>query len=162
MKKSDTEVLLIGGYNSERRVLLFDTQKIRWTVFDNVISGRFSHSCALFENKVIIIGGRSISQDKGNTDLNDVTEIIDLKTMKARIVPNSDLGHDNKLGIAITDIYGQESLIAFGGHLNSEKRIYIWDSKNEVWHTSNFQLSERKYGFGYAVVPRSLVCTNEH
>ena len=53
---SDTELVLIGGYNTWNRVIRFNIQTSTWTSMPDLITGRRYHSCAFANDKIIVAG----------------------------------------------------------------------------------------------------------
>ena len=53
---SDTELVLIGGYNTWNRVIRFNIQTSTWTSMPDLITGRRYHSCAFVNDKIIVAG----------------------------------------------------------------------------------------------------------
>ena len=159
VKKSEMEVLLIGGYGTGKRILGFDISKEKWTTYyQELIEYRYGHECVTFHNEVIIIGGNGVP-------LRNFTEVIDLISMESRIIQTKSpiTSPADKQGLAITDVSGKPTLLLFGGdkHGNKNREIHAWKPDEEKWVKTELKLNEVKYGFGYGVIPRSLLCPNE-
>lgn len=155
VKISDEELVLIGGIDTVNRVLSFNIKTNDWKEYRQLNQRRWGHNCAVFKEKIIIAGGWGINHDNSNA----FTEIIDLSTMQPRLP--SEQSRDmmrTKGGLAVTTFEKKIALLAFGAATNPSKIIHVWDPEDETWKKTNSYLSEYKYAFGYAVVPRSMIC----
>ena len=76
VKISNTEIVLIGGYESMNRVLKYNTQTKEWSTMPNLIQGRRNHNCAIINDRIIVTGG----WDGVNIPYLSSTEIIPLTT----------------------------------------------------------------------------------
>ena len=61
---SDTELVLIGGYNTWNRVIRFNIQTSTWTSMPDLITGRRYHSCAFVNDKIIVAGNILLTKSR--------------------------------------------------------------------------------------------------
>ena len=78
---SPNEIFVIGGKNTEAKVLKFNIDTEEWTTLSDLERPRKYHSCAKFGEDVIVAGGMGNSNDR---DFLFSTEIISIKTGKSR------------------------------------------------------------------------------
>ena len=81
VKVSPTEIFVIGGKNTEARVLKFNIETEVWTTLSDLKRPRKYHSCAKFGDDVIVAGGMGTLHDN---DYLLSTEIISIKNGKSR------------------------------------------------------------------------------
>ena len=143
--KSEQEIWLIGGKQTERRILsfnvkdhLFQEQPFRLNV------GRYRHRCAFIPttNKVMITGG--YNHEKGH--LNS-TEILDTEDGSVTMASSMNFKRTDH-GIGIVTINGEERLAVFGRTTNLE----LYNTQTEKWDITNVNLKEVRSGFGFLSV----------
>ena len=81
VKVSPNEIFVIGGKNTEAKILKFNIDTEEWTTLSDLERPRKYHSCAKFGEDVIVAGGMGNSDDR---DFLSSTEIISVKTGKSR------------------------------------------------------------------------------
>ena len=155
---SRNEFLVIGGFNTEDRVLRFTTNDNVWhNTSLHLFEKRYNLQCISFNKKVIITGGFL------NNKHLSTTEIIDFSEDELLIRKGGDLKEERSShGMGIITISGVPTLIAFGGsdpyHIFRDS-VEIWNDASESWEISNsLRLEYRKYNFGFAMVPTDLLC----
>ena len=160
VKINDTEILLIGGRETYKRVLKFNTNTKKFTNLGDVLNqGRMHHACTLFKEKVIINGGR-------NSSANDLssTEIINLNDLtKAHATGNlvqASFGH----GLVVVHVDNKPTVLAVGGEYKENgtwkyrNSIEMWNPTTETWTMTQMKLSEPKAYFGILSLPTRLLC----
>ena len=166
---SETELLLIGGYNTSNRILKYNINDGTWhNTSIHLKIGRLQHRCILFKNKVFVTGGIDMTPNAPEGYLRS-TEIIEVGKngeLSIRIGPNLYIPRYNH-GMGIMTIGRVPTLIAFGG-LNGIKpnnaidvwhEYEMWNSTREKWKISrNMIMSQPKSAFGFATVSTDLIC----
>ena len=159
--KSEQEIWLIGGYETDLRILCFNVQDHTFRELPSRLNvGRWEHQCALIPNtnKILIAGG-----DSGNYNSPEILNIEDGSVVMASSLNGSRFGH----GMGVITINGEDRVAVFGGNdftftgLNS---VELYDNKTGKWEVSDIKLSEPRQWFGYSSVKLSdiiseLSCT---
>ena len=160
VKLSNTEVLLIGGRYTKKRILKLDISSNNLTSIGELQEGRYGHSCALIGGNIVIAGGK-----KSKYESNTSTEIMSLKDLNNSRLAGQLNQQRTFHKLIVTPINNEPTLLAIGGVTRFEKNsvsrdsIEIWDPITETWTLSNaLKLSEAKYSFGALSVPTSLIC----
>ena len=158
--KSGQEIWLIGGNETENRIIKFDVKNHRFHFLSTQLNvGRRGHRCAIIPgtNKIMITGGIGIS----NVFL-DSTEILDIAeekvTMASPLNPKR-VGH----GIGIVTINGKEKMVAFGGFDDRRTlvdEVQVYNVQTEKWEASDIKLSEPKHNFGFTSVTLKDIIPN--
>ena len=153
----DFEILLIGGLNTDKRIIKLNTETNEWTTLGELLEGRYAHACAVMKGKVIVSGGSRSGKSS--------TEVISLNNpTSSRTVGrlNEARGYH---GLAVAHVNNEPTLLAFGGRYyqngvwNRRDSIEIWNQDDETWTlATNMKLREKKEGFGYLSVPLHLLC----
>ena len=160
VKILDLEILLIGGYDTKKRLIKLNTETNEWTTLGELQEGRCAHACAVMKGKVIVSGGK-----KFYTEHLTSTEVISLENP----ISSRTVGHLNEArryhGLGIAHMNNEPTLLAFGGiHyqndvLNIRHSIERWNQDNETWTlATDMKLRENKYSFGFLSVPSHLIC----
>ena len=152
--KSEKEIWLIGGYETEKRILRFDVKNHtfrRLSIKLNV--GRRGHRCDFIPgtNKVMITGGLN------GFDILDSTEILDIEvedgslTLSKKGMNMKRSGH----GIGIVKVSNEDKLAVFGGLSRRGevlKSVEVYDSKTKKWKRTKMELKEERAHFGFLSV----------
>ena len=157
VKISPTELVLIGGFPAYRSVRIFNTDTEEFTPMTNLAHGRFGHSCVLFNDNIIVAGGKmSDGKHMGPT------EIISLKTYSAR-VSKGNLNYGRMwFGMHVVGgrfprvlaVGGSGQKAGFGG-LDS---IEEWNDEKEEWTIIPISLEKSRSSFGSLALPESIIC----
>ena len=163
--KSKTEIWLIGGKNTDRRILSFNLETHRFAALPiELLVGRFDFQCTFLPNtnKIIVTGG---------FDLNS-TEILD--TVDGTVTKGSPMiFRRSDHGIGIVTVDGVDRVATFGGRssrfgfrnghtirTNYLKSVEIYNSESNKWENSKFQLKEGKAYFGFVSVNNKMIMPN--
>ena len=148
---SSTEILLIGGYLSEQRILKFNVETEEWTEMDEKLQpGRYQHSCVVFKNNIIVSGGINNGAFKS-------TQIFDKDNLTLSYSSDMKQGRDGH-GLVVSHYNNQPTVLAIGGYPYTDS-IEVWDPESKIWSlSSDLAISEAKAGFGALSVPTHLVC----
>ena len=164
VKISDFEIMLIGGFTTEKRVIKFNSKTHKWTPMGELQEGRFGHACIATNAKVIITGGKNSDFQYLNS-----TEIISLNNP----TNSRTVGHLNEArafhGLAVSHVNNQPTTIAFGGSnlvKGSDGWVYTFRDSVEIWNPdletwtldTDIKLDEKKDEFGFLSVPSHLLC----
>jgi len=156
VKINDIEILIIGGYENRKRVLKFNSNTKEFTnLGDDVLNqGRIRHACTLYENQIIISGGR-ISSFNGLSS----TEIINLNDLTTSHTAGDLVQGRYKHDLVVVHVDNKPTVLAVGGYgkglLDS---IEKWNPTTETWTMTEMKLSEPKADFGILSLPTRLLC----
>ena len=156
LRISDLDIILIGGGNNRKRMVILNTSTYQWHNFTKELDvGRSAHSCILLGDKIMVIGG----SDTHGHSISD-TEIIPLDPSKP--TSHASLNVPRKyFGVAVLQ-NGQDSrLLAFGGVDSSGfavSSVEEWNESDQDWKHLQITLSENKMNFGYLVISDSSFC----
>ena len=150
---SDTELVLIGGQGTLHRVIKLNVISNEWSELPvKLIQGRYSHSCALLNSKIIVAGGL-------NGGLLSSTEIIAIHSWNLTLggcLSTARFKH----GMEVMSWNKTLKLISFGGKKGSNEYlniIEVWDDDNKSWSTvQNITFLQPKASFGYMSIPSSF------
>ena len=135
--KSDQEIWLIGGFDTEKRILSFDVTNHSFKELPiNLVVERWGHNCAFIPgtNKVMITGGGGNYGVSVNRGLNS-TEILDIETGIGTLA--SPMNRRRMFhGMGITMLDGENKLVVFGDN-RSQKAIEFYDTKAKKWKLTN-------------------------
>ena len=151
---SSSEILLIGGRFTEKRILKFNVDTNEWTEIDKKLQpGRYGQGCVLFKNNIIVSGGKD---RHGGKELKS-TQIINKDNLTLSY--GSDVKQIRYMyGLVIANYNNQPTVLAFGGQ-HGGHTIEVWDPTSKSWSTSNdLRFPERKCCFGALSVPTHLLC----
>ena len=152
--KSDQEILLIGGYLAEKRILSFNVNDHKFKELPFQLNvGRSLHKCAFIPNtqKIMIAGGMKITGPISSTEILDIE---DGSVILASPMLNSERCFS---GMGVLTIKGEDRLAVFRRYASLDC-IESYNSQTEKWETSDTQLSEPKYSmycFGVLTVKLS-------
>ena len=161
VKLSDDEFLIIGGYDSETRILKLIVHNNTWQeVPIELTFGRDSHRCIVFNKQIIITGGDGLDYHALNS-----TEIIDFGDGELKMIKGGDLNQKRSAhGMGIINLINDEpTVIAFGGYNDFNDKfldtVEVWNDTSKTWTLSpKIRLSQTKATFGFATVPTELIC----
>ena len=57
VKKSDYEMILIGGINLKKKIIQYNTKTNEWKTLGELQIGRYGHACSVFDGKIFVVGG---------------------------------------------------------------------------------------------------------
>ena len=167
---SANELLVMGGINPSdatnpleprRKIMKLNTHDNSWMHFGNLRVGRKNANAVIFNNRIIISGGRI------NHELTSLrsTEILTLQKTKSH---QTELQHTHyvdikdggdtafsrlgKLCMGLIHVENKTRLIMFGG----ESPIEEWDEETESWQRSNLSPPTVHSSFGYCYISQSL------
>ena len=156
--KSDQEIWLIGGLETEKRILSFNVKYHTFKELPYLLKvGRYKHSCAFIPNtKKVMITGGMISAGVNNVQCFDSTEILDTEDESVTMASPMNSMRSSHC-ISVLTIKGKERLAVLGGYngLNELDSIETYNIQTEKWEISNLKLSEPKYDFGFLTVKLS-------
>jgi len=143
--KSGQEILLMGGFKTEKRVLIFNVTDHSFKVSPLQLNyGRIGHRCCYIPNtkKIMITGGA-------------YTEILDTKNGSVTIASPMKSNRNNH-GMGIITNNGEDRLAVFGGYdglnLTYLDSVEIYNNMKEKWETSNIKLKGKKLAFGFLTI----------
>ena len=148
--KSEQEIWLIGGIETQKRILRFNVNDHTFEVLPFQLNvGRRYHKCAFIPNtsKIMITGGYS---DDGYLDSAEVLDTEDGKVTMASPMNSKRDGH----GMGVVTINGENKLAVFGSHDGRTRldSVELYNSKTEKWETSDFKLNKARTGFSWLTV----------
>ena len=157
VRKSDFEIIFIGGEYSDKKIIQLNIKTNKWTTLGELQEGRYHHACAVFDDKIVVTGGYN---SKGGWTISS-SEVISLQNLsKSELV-----GHMNERrsehGMAIAQVNGKPTLLAFGGENGHDfvDSIEQWIPESQSWAVlSDSKLSEAKRYFGHLSIPTQLIC----
>ena len=152
------EILLIGGFNTFRRLLKYNIETETFEELDTKLkNGRIGQNCALMpgdNTKVVITGGQD-----SDFDALDSTEILDLKDFTiSNGSPMNDKRADHGIGSLVID--GEEKLVVFGGKDDSDPHtsLEVFNPRTLRWEFSSaLSLKDARNQFGYVTVPNEVI-----
>ena len=161
---SDTEFLVIGGFDTPQRILKFNTQLKKWSNTSIQLHiGRSNHRCIMINGKILITGGmeRETYSASNSTEIINVGKDGQLHLQKGKDMNEVRCDH----GIGFVEIDDTPQAVIIGGFNqvslpNVSRSIEIWDDANETWLKSNLTLKLGKSEFGFATLPTELMCPN--
>ena len=145
---NEQEILLIGGYGNEKRILRFDVGTHTFQVVPFQLNfGRYGHRCAFIPNtnKIMITGGC----DYGSLDS---TEIVDPENGSVTMASPMN-SKRNSHGMGVVTINGEDRTAVFGGYDDKKlDSIEFYNTHTEKWEKTDLKLSEAKYSFGFLAI----------
>ena len=143
--KSDQEIRLIGGIQTENRILSFNVKDHTFKELPFQLNiGRSGHNCAFIPNtkKVMITGGHSIAGDFNSTEI--------LDTEDGCVNMANPMNSERRChGMGVLTINGEERVAVFGGFVvhNNIDTIELYNAKTEKWETSDIKLNTIIHGY---------------
>ena len=159
--KSEQEIWLIGGYDTEERILRFNVSDQSFEELPMKLNiGRWGHRCAYIPGtqNILITGGKDKQRILYNSDAGNVlasTEIIDIENESIKM--STSLKCNRALhGIGTVTINDEDRLIVFGGLSKSNANlsgVEVYDPQTQKWaRTSKFKLYNSKNSFNFLTV----------
>ena len=153
--KSGQEIWLIGGRNTERRILSFNVNDHTFEVLPSQLNfGRIRPRCAFIPNtkKLMITGGRNM--EVLDTEDGSVTMANPMNSMWPSYGMNSNRSSH---GIGVLTIKGEDRIAVFGGF---DGRAYLdsietYNCQAGKWERSNIKLNAQTSYFGFLTVKLS-------
>ena len=157
--KSEQEIWLIGGFDTNKRILRFNVNDHTFEVLLHyqLNIGRYGHRCAYIPktNKIMITGGY-------NNGVLDSAEILDIDNGSINMTTNPMSFKRSDHGMGVVTINGNNSLVAFGGN-DGRTRLTSVESYNnhtEKWEITNMKLKGSRADFGFLTVKLNDVIPN--
>ena len=156
VKISQNEIALIGGRESPRKLISYNTKTGQWKNYGNILKeGRSGHACVLFNEKIFVVGGNS------EADYFNSTEVIDLRDLTISTLSGNLIQRRANHGLAVVHVGNNRTVIAMGGieegvDLDS---IEAWDETTGKWTMLDMKISLAKSAFAYLSVPHLLICS---
>ena len=155
--KFEQEILLIGGYGTEKRILSFDVENHTFQVLPFQLNvGRWHLRCAFIPNtnKIMITGGYS----DGSLDS---TEVLDTEDGSVTIASPMN-SKRTRQGMGVITINGNDRLAVFGG--SDERTLHdsveLYNTETEKWEISDLKLSEARSSFSCLTVKFGDIISN--
>ena len=153
---NEIEFMLIGGSaDAAKRILIYNTENKQWRQFSKELEiGRSKHACIISDNNLMVIGG--IDMD-GNT-LKD-TEIVSLDSNSNVIHADLNMPRKN-FGVAELSTEKDSRILVFGGQngYGLLSSVEEWSTLEKKWKILDSNLSGARSNFGFATIPKSLIC----
>ena len=148
--KSQQEIWLIGGWNTEKKILSFNFENHTFQLLPFQLNeGRWGHRCAFIPNtnKIMVTGGRC------NSIYLDSTEVLDTEdgsVIMASPMNSKRVAH----GMGVMTINGENKLAVFGGYdgRNGLDSVELYNNQTEKWETADFKLKEARSRFGFLTI----------
>ena len=159
VKINDTDILLIGGHSTSKRVLKFNTITKSFTNLGDVLKqvGKYGHACTRFEDKVIVTGGTK--EYPYFTD-SASTEIIHINDLTTTYFAGCLVQARSHHGLIVVHVENKPTVLAVGGSndMNVLDSIEMWNPINETWTMTSMKLSEPRFNFGILSLPTRSLC----
>ena len=119
------------------RIMVYDIATDTWNIRDNKLIKRANHSANLLGNKVYIIGGRRLSDNRLFEMLVDKIEVYHIDDETVEI----DKTNPHQAINIATFTYG-DNIITMGGSIKKEKdnekiftsKVHVFDTKTGLWY----------------------------
>ena len=151
--KNGEKIWLIGGLETEKEILVFDTKEHRFQELPSQLNERRRwHKCAYIPNtnKIMIAGGLNGSAPKCCNS----TEIFDTDDGSVKMASPMNMKRSGH-GMGIVTINGEERLAVFGGASGSYTyldSVELYNAKTKQWETTTIKLKEPKADFAFLEV----------
>ena len=160
--KSEQEIWLIGGCDTEKRILSFDVESHTFQVLPFQLNvGRHGHRCAFIPNtnKIMITGGYNGS-NVGYEYL-DSTEILDTEDGTVTMANPMNTKRTSH-GMGVLTINGEERLAVIGGHYGyiDTDIVELYNTQRNEWEIADFKLNQGIEDFGVLTVKLSDVISH--
>ena len=162
--KSGQEIWLIGGCNTEKRILVFDVRNHTFQELNFHLNvERHGHRCAFIPNtdKIMITGGFTPGRGKFSKRL-ESTEIIDVNEGSVSMASPMKFKRVCH-GMGTITINGEDRLAVYGGFGGKKQRINsveIYNTQTKKWETSKIKLKEPRAIFSSLNVKLSDLIPN--
>jgi len=145
VKLSDTEFVILGGYDQTQALHYSETKKM-WTEWPRLTHEVYGHSCVRLGDKILVAGGQD---SKGRT------VIYDTKTGSARDV--ASLKHSRYRPAMV--VYGGKAII-LGGYGSGKRRSdgEVWNMDTETWDETDISLNNGRSQFSLVVMAEKIDC----
>ena len=149
---SKDELILIGGWKTEYRIIKYTVSNDTWTYEPDLKTERNGHKCAWFQNQIFVTGGWQGLKS------------VDILTFDPfNIVKGNDFNIGRHLhGFGLLHHQGKLTLTAFGGTgsaFNKLDSVEVFDDTTGTWKLSkSLKLSEKKDEFQFLSVPSHIIC----
>ena len=150
---SKTELLLIGGSGTGKRVIKYNVKSNSWDVVASLKVDRSNHRCLVYKNQVFVSSGCCTKS----------VEVLSLDDMTTRNDSELQLARQNH-GMGLIHHEGKLYLTTFGDlQLGDTSEKYspfeLYDEDTKQWTLSKtLRIFPEKYLFGYLTVPSYLIC----
>ena len=144
IQSSKTNIIGTGGTEFPSRIFKFNVETKEVTEIGKLQVGRWMHTSAIFNGKLIVTGGFNYK----TTGLIRSTDIIDLESGISRLGGNLNV-HRCHSGMGVITLNGKQKLIVFGGELDvmAIDSIEEWDEETETWKISDLKLGIGRHSF---------------
>ena len=156
--KSKQEIWLIGGQETERRILTFDIKSFTFEELPLKLNiGRFGHRCEIIPgtSKIMITGGQTFDLVTQCS-----TEILDPETLSITIASPMNRRRSEH-GMSVVTINDEDRLAVFGGFEDNFRDLRcfeLYNTKTQKWElTKEISLRKGKRGFGYLSVRNEMI-----
>ena len=150
---SKDELLLIGGFKTEYRIIKYNVRNDTWTNQPDLRTERNGHQCAWFQNQIFISGGW---QGLKSVDILTLDPVLFYNKGNALNVGR------HLHGFGLIHHQGKLTLTAFGGtgsNFNKLDSVEVFDDTTRTWKLStSLKLSEKKDAFQFLSVPSHIIC----
>ena len=151
--KSKQEIWLIGGTESEKRILIFNVNDHTFQEMPFQLNmGRILHKCTFIPitNKIMINGGHYFADHHYTGHSLEILDTEDGCVTMASPMKSKRLSH----GMGIITVNGEDRVAVFGGRYgeNELDSVELYNSHTEKWEMTGLKLSEAKYGFGFLTI----------
>ena len=157
--KTDREILLIGGFGTERRILSFNVMDHTFCELPFQLNeGRVGLRCAFIpnSNKIMLTGGH----DSGSTRSTEIIDTVDRSVKRASPMNYARYNH----GMGVITVKGDNRLAVFGGINGSMDLRYncveLYNTQTEKWETSDINYNGKSHEFGFLPIKFSDVLSN--
>ena len=151
--KSEQEILLIGGYGTEKRILSFNVNDHTFKELPHQLNvERWAHRGELipYSNKIMITGGFNEKDNRLKS-----TEILDPETGSVTMASPMNIDRCSH-GMGVITINDEERLAVFGGCSftlnNLLDCVELYNPQTKSWDTTNIKLSKPMFEFGFLSV----------
>ena len=162
--KADQEIWLIGGRNTDRRILSFNVNEHTFRELSlKLMVERWGHQCAFIPgtNKLMISGGWDEYEDMRNRDpMRSSTEIITFEDGGFFHTVSNPMNIGRYLhGIGVITIDDEDKLAVFGGELDNWKAINnleIFNTQTQKWEITD-RMNHKVNYFGFLTVKNGTI-----
>jgi len=140
---NSTHIMIIGGFQDESQVILWDINTNTWTQWPDLSNGVFKHACIMTEDGVMVTGGGGQSSNQ--------TLIIDPKTGKVET-----------LEPLVTPRYGhqmimvEDKVMVVGGYSGNFESTEQYNGLS--WEMGEIELDTGRMSFGMIIIPNTELC----
>ena len=154
--KSKQEIWLIGGTETQKRILSFDVNDHTFQEMPfHLHMGRILHKCTFIPmtNKIMITGGHYYTDHYYTGHSLNCVEILDTEDESVTLaspMKSKRLSH----GMGIITVNGEDKVAAFGGlgERNYLVSVELYNTHTGKWEMTDLKLSELKCSFGFLAI----------